>query len=416
MRSVFTFLVACCILSATAVSFGQTVSDGVLTAWDGATGDIVIPSEVTSVAGSVFLNNTNITSVSGSNVISIGASAFQGCTNVISYSFPNLEVIGKSAFKTNSKLTSIDISKVVSIDESFHSCSVLSSITAPLLTTIGNYSFYNCTSLVSVNFPEALTLGTGALQGCSKLSSVSMPKLTSIGQDTFKSTKLVSASFPLLTTIGKSAFQSCTTLTSFNAPLLESIGESSFHTTGLTSANFPAAKSIGNYGFYNITSLAQVTFDAMETIGAGAFSAQSANIPNMSLIYVYMGRASNLTTVASDAFVKTKTDLTVYVNNTNKINLFPADRQYTVTVDPTSNMNSEVLSNLKIYPNPSRDLIHVSIPENTTAKAIQIFDVTGKVVLQREVFVNQVVMSVSSLPKGQYLIKAGDLTTKFSLN
>ncbi|MFV8474331.1 leucine-rich repeat protein, partial [Mycoplasma sp. Z407A] len=66
----------------------KVIQNGILFKWDSASGDIVDDS-ITSIAGGVFENNQNITSVSFPNVTSIGEEAFALTTNLRSVSFPN---------------------------------------------------------------------------------------------------------------------------------------------------------------------------------------------------------------------------------------------------------------------------------------------------------------------------------------
>ncbi|MFV8477682.1 leucine-rich repeat domain-containing protein, partial [Mycoplasma sp. VS410B] len=81
----------------------KIIEKGKLIKWDGATGDIIDDS-ITSIAGGVFANNQNITSVSFPNVTSIGQYAFYGATNLTSVNMPKLKEVGYDAFENTPKL------------------------------------------------------------------------------------------------------------------------------------------------------------------------------------------------------------------------------------------------------------------------------------------------------------------------
>ena len=90
--------------------------------------------------------NTNITTISGSNV-------FSNCYSLTSINLPALTTISGNSV--------------------FSSCSSLTNINLPALTTIsGNSAFYNCYSLTSINLPILTTISSsGAFASCYSLIS-----------------------------------------------------------------------------------------------------------------------------------------------------------------------------------------------------------------------------------------------------
>ena len=196
-------------------------------------------SLTTNIGAFAFYGNTELTSVTLSyNVKSIGSDAFNGCTNIgtVNYtstvdnwceiSFANFSSnpvyyshslylsnnlltsanisatsIGQYAFNKNTSLTSVNLTKAVTIGNSafastgltgelllpnslteigtngFDGCASLTSITFASeqagLTTIGGYAFRNCSTLVSLMIPQNVTtIGTTAFSGCSSLASI----------------------------------------------------------------------------------------------------------------------------------------------------------------------------------------------------------------------------------------------------
>jgi hypothetical protein len=99
-------------------------------------GEITIPSGVTSIGDGAFENCSGLTSVTIPNsVTSIGDSAFYYCSGLTSVTIPNsVTSIGSSAFSGCSGLTSVTIGNSV--------------------TSIGDSAFYGCCGLTSVPIPN----------------------------------------------------------------------------------------------------------------------------------------------------------------------------------------------------------------------------------------------------------------------
>ena len=106
------------------------IENGVLTKYNGAGGDVVIPDGVTS----------------------IGDSAFENCSSLTSITIPD-------------SVTSID-------NYAFFNCSNLTSVIIPdSVTSIGDYAFYKCSSLTSITIPDSVTsIGNRAFENCSSLT------------------------------------------------------------------------------------------------------------------------------------------------------------------------------------------------------------------------------------------------------
>lgn len=121
---------------------------------------IKIPSNITEI-GHVCFGGSGIRSIEiPSGVTVIESSAFLNCSNLTSVNIPNgLEIINNSLFNGCSSLPRITIpNSIVSIGWSaFQNCTALTSVTIPSsVTEINPYAFYNCTSLTGVTV-EATT-------------------------------------------------------------------------------------------------------------------------------------------------------------------------------------------------------------------------------------------------------------------
>lgn len=154
-----------------------TISDGVLTMYNGTDAEVVIPNGVTEIGEGAFKDNKYIRSVTiPSGVTVIGEEAFDS-SSIESVIIPNtVTEIGKKAFCDTDNLHSVDIPfGVTKIGESAFSVSGLESVTLPdSLVEIGEYGFH-CTLMTSVTIPVSVNvIGKSALDSCRKLKSVTI--------------------------------------------------------------------------------------------------------------------------------------------------------------------------------------------------------------------------------------------------
>ena len=155
-------------------------------------------------------------------------------------------IIQSNKYILNFKCT--ENTNIITISGSaFSSCSSLTSINLPLLTTIsGSNVFNDCPSLTSINLPALTTIsGSGIFQYCYSLTNINLPALTTIsGNNTFSSCySLTNINLPSLTIIsGSNVFNDCPSLTSINLPALTTISGSGI---------FQSCYSLISFLFYN---------------------------------------------------------------------------------------------------------------------------------------------------------------------
>ncbi len=78
------------------------------------------------------------------------------------------------------------------------------------------------------------------------------------------------------------------------------------------------------------------------------------------------------------------------------------DRQL-FEVDGTLGITSEILSEIKIYPNPASDYLHIKTPNNIQVKSTTLIDMNGKVVIRLQNQIEKI--DISHLQQGMYLLQ-----------
>jgi hypothetical protein len=320
---------------------------------------------------SPFSDKANLTSLTiGSSVTTIGYGAFSGCENLTgTLIIPNsVTSIGNSAFYG---CGSLDLSKTLTL-------SIGSAV-----TSIGSSAFYGCSTIKSLTIPSSVTtVGTNAFYGCSGLKTVTL-------EDGTKSLTFDDAVNHGNGTNGKTFANCPITSLHLGRNILYYSSYSPFRDkaslTSLTIGN--SVTTIGNSAFSGCTSLSQITSNPTTppTISSNTFSGVGTGI----LIKI------NCT----------------YLNAYKTANYWKLFTNY----DCKTDIKDVDLPNFKIYPNPAKDLIHLS--GITELGNVQILDLAGRVVETRRATAlrNDDAQTIyfSALPQGIYFLKAGMQTVKF---
>lgn len=112
------------------------------------------------------------------------------------------------------------------------------------------------------------------------------------------------------------------------------------------------------------------------------------------------------------------------LNNVNKIKLNKIDSSiagvYEIYLLPTTELTTKEIqrtNKLSAFPIPTNKILNVVNPKNGAYK-IEIFDTSGKLVLNKNFAgsENKISVDVENLPKGIYVYKIGDLSSKFIKN
>lgn len=180
--------------------------NGILTAYNGPGGNVVIPDGVRYVgflgtfngveidSGYVFAGRKDITSISIPNsVIYIGKGAFSGCTGLTSVTIPSsVTRTGTEIFSGCTGLTYVTIPGSVEKVETaaFMGCTNLRNVTlGDGIKAIGGESFRACTSLTNIFIPDSVSKIEGiSFLDCISLADVRIPKNATIEGNAFGGT------------------------------------------------------------------------------------------------------------------------------------------------------------------------------------------------------------------------------------
>ncbi len=165
-------------------------------------------------------------------------------------------------------------------EEAFSGCEYLESITigsdsVATVTSLGAWAFASCKSLtdININLSNITSIEEGVFYNCESLESISLPDVTSIAASSFYSCDdLLSVSLPLITSVPDDAFSWCSSLESIEAPLVESIGSWGFGgCSSLLAIDMPLTTQVGEMAFYSCSKLTDINLAAAQSVGANAF-------------------------------------------------------------------------------------------------------------------------------------------------
>ena len=274
---------------------------------------VVMDDTITAVGQRAFKGATKLTSVVMPGVVTIENSAFNA-TKLVTVDLPNVETVGQSAFENVSTLKSVNIPKATSIGlQAFYQTTSLETINMPEVKSVGEKAFYKATSLTSVDLPNAEVIEGQAFQMATSLTTVSIPSATEIKYDAFQGDKnLTIVDATSVETIGNRAFKDCSGLESLDLPSLITLAKDVFiNDVGLTEIYAPNLQVIGNAAFYH-TGLTSVDLPSLVEISGSAFE-NSSNLAYVSFpenVVITGGRQFNGTQISL---------LTYYLEDGSKI-------------------------------------------------------------------------------------------------
>lgn len=388
-----------------------------------------------------FTNMTQLEEVvlpeNDDSFIRIGAAAFKGCTN----------------------LKSVNIPATVTIIEmyAFQDCENLQMQELPRdLNTIYASAFKNCPNVTFSTFPAGLeSIGDEAFNDAKNVTFSSWPEaIVSLGAENnpaykiFRNTKVAFSTWPLETTeIYKTMFVLCDGITDFTIPeTIEKIGNQAFYITNTgVKRTFtcrrvtpPAAATDNNdyTGAFGVAAVLpnttmMVKNEALETYKATSPYSQMNIVPLTTNINVSIAGEGSVSTELGEA---TEGVMPIYEGNST-ITFTPAEGYDVVSVkygetelienmvDNTlvfdcpqtpetlsvefsisSSVNALENAQVKVYPNPTTDILHI---ENNEGVAT-LYDLAG----QKVAATDDNVIDVSNLNAGVYILKTKEASFK----
>lgn len=326
--------------------------------------------------------------------------------------------VGINAFAYCNALASATISNTVTTirDYAFYECTSLISATIPnSVIDIWDYSFDNCISLISANIPNSVkTIGGYAFNNCHSLTELTIPNsVTTIGGYAFNScTSLISVTIPdSIKIIRNSSFGSCTSLTTIIIPnSTTTIEDYAFaYCTSLTTViNHAAIPQIINNKVFQSVNIAPCTLYVPDSYSVNLYD--TTDIWEYFHIILPVGESSTVTynspangaldvtangeTVANGSTVAFGTPLTITATAAEGYKLtalmvngvdFTSGTTHIVTSNITIECSFEllgieenVLPDITVYGNANN--VHIKNENSILLKAIQIMDITGRVV------------------------------------
>ena len=295
-------------------------------------------------------------------------------------------------------------------------CTGLSGISLPTsLVYIYDQAFAGCTGLKgTLTLPDSVgSIGIQAFSGCTGLTGIlKIPKsVSSLQNEAFMGCTGLSGNLviPDLTTrIYPGTFKNCSGLTSISLPsMLEFIGEEAF--SGCTGLNgsliLPSLdyNGIGKNAFNNCSGLTSLSF-TNSTMNLAIYDYAFSGCTGLKSIYVYSAIPSPY--LGTDVFLNVpKNSCVLYVPIGSKSAYQAADqwKDFTNIVEFSPAAVPTVIGdNIKLFPNPTIDKFQITGVEGKAT--LKLTDINGRLLFAKSV-VNKENVSLTSLPKGQYIVE-----------
>lgn len=192
------------------------------------------------------------------SVKTIGEYAFMSCTKLTHISMPGVTTIGHDAFSTCNSLWSVKLS--------------------PGLTVLPARAFYGCAALERIELPEGLeSIGQCAFGDCVRLAEIVLPHTVNrVDKEAFRGCEQLRRAVVngTLEVAGESMFSGCTRLeTAELGYAVQQVGHGMFKGTALKRIHIPVnVKAIGSFAFEDCKKLTEVTFaEGVKAIGGSVF-------------------------------------------------------------------------------------------------------------------------------------------------
>ena len=231
--------------------------------------EVTLPSSVTLLENDVFKNCT-LEFIVAPGVLWVGENAFDGCVRLSSVQMSSVVSIDRFAFQNCENLVNLNIPTVTSFfaDSTFLGCTNLENLDCSNLLSARSDVLEGCPKLVSITLPDTVSLLTNALRtsstpddgefimsedGSTILGYKGYPgdglqidyPVTKIGPHAFYGCVFDGINLACVTEISNDAFKNCTLL-DIDAPVVHIVGSNAFQgCTNLKTVSLPFATSLG---------------------------------------------------------------------------------------------------------------------------------------------------------------------------
>ena len=365
--------------------------------------DLVIPETITEIKPYTFCGATCLETIIIPNTVTdIGMGAvgvFWGCSGIVEMTIP---FVGNNASATSASASTL-FGNI--FDGGTYSGSTM---IRQHFSGGSNYkTYYIPSSLRSVTVTGGVLL-YGAFDYCTMLTSIKMPNsITNIGERCFYNcTGLTSITIPSsVTSIGDLAFSYCSGLTNIYAnpttpPTATTYAFSDINFTPIASLWVPCG-SIDAYLAANGWS----QFGNVNERRAYMLNVSSENLQQGTAIITQQPDCSDgiaiITATPNDGYGFTGW------NDGNTDNprtiVVTTDTMFVATFTSLSNIETNINSEISIFPNPTNDKLNISSSE--TISEIEIVNAMGQVVKRMEINSDNAVCNVEDLTSGVYVVR-----------
>ena len=102
----------------------------------------------------------------------------------------------------------------------------------------------------------------------------------------------------------------------------------------------------------------------------------------------------------------------IRAQNNNAMRLSPERAEYEFYIyDPNASVAEEELVSYQVYPNPSKNIIHITSPSVTQMTCV-LYSLSGQRILEKDASTNSISIDISELKAGMYILKINNQITK----
>jgi hypothetical protein len=75
-------------------------------------------------------------------------------------------------------------------------------------------------------------------------------------------------------------------------------------------------------------------------------------------------------------------------------------------------LNEKQSETLKVFPNPAKNKVYIELTNNSATTNYMLYAVTGEIIFTGRTFDNEIILDLSNLPNGLYLLRTSEQNTQ----